>query len=69
MSVNSAGIACVGHAVGTVLQALPRRPVGSDFLAPPVFSAVYLAPSVAAAATTAGMLLVFHTRSHASQSR
>jgi len=57
-SVNSMGIACVGLAIGTILQALPRGPVGSGFLAPPLFSAVYLAPSVLAA-ETGGMPLVF----------
>jgi xanthine permease XanP len=51
-------IACVGLAIGTILQALPRGPVGSGFLAPPVFSAVYLAPSVLAA-EAGGMPLVF----------
>ncbi len=51
-------IACVGLAIGTVLQALPRGPVGSGFLAPPVFSAVYLAPSLLAA-EAGGMPLVF----------
>ena len=58
MSVNSMGIACLGLAIGTILQALPRGPVGSGFLAPPLFSAVYLAPSVLAA-ETGGMPLVF----------
>ena len=52
------GIACVGLAIGTLLQALPRGPVGSGFLAPPVFSAIYLAPSVLAA-EKGGMPLVF----------
>jgi xanthine permease XanP len=36
-------------AAGTVLQALPRGPVGSRFLAPSIFTGVYLAPSVLAA--------------------
>ncbi len=58
MSVDAMGIACVGLAIGTVLQALPRGPVGSGFLAPPLFSAVYLAPSVLAA-EIGGMPLVF----------
>src|SRR6266403_3746177 len=57
-SVDAMGIACVGLAIGTALQALPRGPVGSGFLAPPVFSAVYLAPSVLAA-QIGGMTLVF----------
>lgn len=42
-------MAMIASAVGTVLQALPRGPVGSGFLAPPVFSAIYLGPSIMAA--------------------
>ncbi|GAN77610.1 solute carrier family 23 protein [Acidisphaera rubrifaciens] len=57
-SVNLMGIACIAVAIGTALQALPRGPVGSGFLAPPVFSATYLAPSVLAA-QAGGMPLVF----------
>jgi xanthine permease XanP len=57
-SVNIMGIACVALAIGTTLQALPRGPVGSGFLAPPVYSATYLAPSVLAA-QIGGMPLVF----------
>jgi len=56
-SVTTMSIACVGLAIGTALQALPRGPVGSGFLAPPVFSAVYLAPSILAA-QIGGMPLV-----------
>ena len=51
------GIACIALAVGTALQALPRGPIGSGFLAPPVFSATYLGPSVMAA-EIGGMRLV-----------
>jgi xanthine permease XanP len=58
MSVNTLGIACLGLSIGTALQALPRGPIGSGFLAPPVFSATYLAPSVLAA-DVGGMPLVF----------
>jgi xanthine permease XanP len=58
MSVNTLGIACLGLSIGTALQALPRGPIGSGFLAPPVFSATYLAPSVLAA-EVGGMPLVF----------
>jgi xanthine/uracil permease len=57
-SVNLMGVACVAMAIGTTLQALPRGPVGSGFLAPPVYSATYLAPSVLAA-QIGGMPLVF----------
>jgi xanthine permease XanP len=56
-SVGMMGIACSALAVGTALQALPRGPVGSGFLAPPVFSATYLGPSVIAA-ESGGMRLV-----------
>src|SRR5260370_7809009 len=57
-SIQAISISCVGLAIGTALQALPRGPIGSGFLAPPVYSAVYLAPSVIAA-HIGGMPLVF----------
>ncbi len=57
-SVNLMGIACFALAIGTALRALPRGPVGSGFLAPPVYSATFLAPSVLAA-QIGGMPLVF----------
>ena len=41
-------MAMIASAFGTALQALPRGPVGSGFLAPPVFSAIYLGPSILA---------------------
>jgi NCS2 family nucleobase:cation symporter-2 len=34
--------------VGAVLQALPQGPIGSGFLCPPVFTAIYIGPSLAA---------------------
>ena len=46
-SAVSAGM--IALAVGTALQALPRGPIGSGFFAPPVFSAIYLGPSLLAA--------------------
>lgn len=42
-------MAMIASAVGTMLQALHRGPVGSGYLAPPVFSAIYLGPSILAA--------------------
>src|SRR5262245_40219468 len=45
-------------AVAVLLQALPRGPVGSRFLAPSIFTGVYLAPSLMAA-KTGGMPLVW----------
>lgn len=56
--VGVIGMALVAAAIGTVLQGLPRGPVGSGFLAPPVFSAIYLAPSILAA-EKGGLPLVF----------
>jgi xanthine permease XanP len=58
LGVRVLSCACVAIAIGTALQALPRGPVGSGFLAPPVFSAIYLAPSVLAA-EIGGLPLVF----------
>lgn len=43
------GMAMIASAIGTVLQALHRGPIGSGYLAPPVFSAIYLGPSILAA--------------------
>jgi len=45
-------------AVAALLQALPRGPVGSRFLAPSIFTGVYLAPSLLAA-KTGGLPLVW----------
>jgi xanthine permease XanP len=45
-------------AVGTVLQALSRGPVGSRFLAPTIYTGIYLAPSLLAA-KLGGMPLVW----------
>lgn len=42
-------MAMIASALGTMLQALNRGPVGSGYLAPPVFSAIYLGPSILAA--------------------
>jgi hypothetical protein len=54
--VRVLAIACVGLAIGTILQA-QRGPIGSEFLALPVYSAVFLAPSIEAA--QGGMALVY----------
>lgn len=58
VGVNLMGVACISLAIGAVLQSLPRGPVGSGFLAPPLFSAIFLAPCVLAA-QIGGMPLVF----------
>jgi NCS2 family nucleobase:cation symporter-2 len=46
---SAISMAMIASAIGTGLQALPRGPIGSGFLAPPVFSAIYLGPSILAA--------------------
>jgi NCS2 family nucleobase:cation symporter-2 len=54
--ILSAGVLALG--IGTALQALTRGPVGSGYLAPTGFQAVYLGPSIAAA-QAGGLPLVF----------
>ncbi|WIM13885.1 solute carrier family 23 protein [Enhydrobacter sp.] len=56
--VAAIGMALIAAAIGTALQGLPRGPLGSGFLAPPVYSAIYLAPSILAA-ERGGLPLVF----------
>jgi NCS2 family nucleobase:cation symporter-2 len=56
--VRVIGMALVAAAIGAVLQGLPRGPVGSGFLAPPIYSAIYLGPSILAA-EKGGLPLVF----------
>jgi xanthine permease XanP len=51
-------IGMLALAVAVLLQALPRGPVGSRFLAPSIFTGVYLAPSLVAA-KSGGMPLVW----------
>jgi xanthine permease XanP len=48
-TVSAVSLGMVALAVTTALQALRRGPVGSGYLAPPVFSAIYLGPSLLAA--------------------
>lgn len=49
VSRSALSLGMIAIAISTVLQGLPRGPIGSGFLAPPVFSAIYLGPSVLAA--------------------
>jgi len=48
-TVNILRLSMLALAVAVLLQALPRGPVGSRFLAPSIFTGVYLAPSLLAA--------------------
>ena len=52
------GISFLGLAVAAVLQALPRGPVGSGFLAPSSFAGLFITPSIAAA-SVGGLPLLF----------
>jgi NCS2 family nucleobase:cation symporter-2 len=52
------GMSSLALAVGAILQALRRGPVGSGYMAPPVISATFMGPSVVAAGV-GGMRLVY----------
>jgi xanthine permease XanP len=56
--VDVVGLSLLVLAVGAVMQALPRGPVGSGYLCPPDFTAAYL-PSSVLAVKTGGLSLVF----------
>jgi NCS2 family nucleobase:cation symporter-2 len=47
--LNALSLGMVALAVSTMLQAVWKGPVGSGYLAPPVFSAIYIGPAVLAA--------------------
>ncbi|HWL69763.1 MAG TPA: solute carrier family 23 protein [Geminicoccus sp.] len=55
---SAISLGMIAAAIATVLQALRSGPVGSGFLAPPVYSAIYLGPSIQAAAV-GGLPAVF----------
>jgi len=57
-SANILSLAMLVLGIGTVLQALAKGPVGSGFLAPINFSAIYLGPSLVAV-QLGGLPLVF----------
>lgn len=56
--ISAVSLGMVAAAIGAMLQALRRGPVGSGFLASPVFSAIYLGPSLLAAKSY-GLAAVF----------
>jgi xanthine permease XanP len=57
-TLGALSLGMVALAISTVLQAHWRGPVGSGYLAPPVFSAIYIGPAVLAA-NTGGLPAVF----------
>lgn len=58
LTANLLAIAMLVLGLGTFLQAMRIGPIGSGYMCPAVFTAVYLAPSLAAA-HTGGLALVF----------
>ena len=57
-TLNALSLGMIALAISTVLQTVWRGPVGSGYLAPPVFSAIYIGPAVLAA-DTGGLPAVF----------
>ena len=49
--LNALSCGMIALATSTVLQSIWKGPVGSGYLAPPVFSAIYIGPAVLAAGT------------------
>jgi len=58
VTVNAVCMGMIAAGIATMLQSIWKGPVGSGYLAPPVFSAIFLGPSVLAA-KTAGLPVVF----------
>jgi len=48
LTANALGLAVMALGVATILQALPRGPIGSGYLCPANYSAIYVAPALAA---------------------
>jgi NCS2 family nucleobase:cation symporter-2 len=57
-TLNALSLGMIALAVSTMLQSIWKGPVGSGYLAPPVFSAIYIGPAVLAAGT-GGLPAVF----------
>ena len=57
-TLNALSLGMIALAISAALQAIWRGPVGSGYLAPPVFSAIYIGPAVFAAGT-GGLPAVF----------
>jgi xanthine permease XanP len=57
-TLSALSLGMIALAISTVLQSIRRGPIGSGYLAPPVFSAIYIGPAVLAAGT-GGLPAVF----------
>src|SRR5262245_402726 len=55
---SAVSMSLIAMGISPGLQAIPKGPIGSGYLAPPVISAIYLAPSVLAV-KAGGLPLVF----------
>jgi len=49
LTVSAISMGMIAVSIATVLQSIWKGPIGSGYFAPPVFSAIYLGPSVLAA--------------------
>jgi len=58
VTLNALSFGLIALAISTALQSIWKGPVGSGYLAPPVFSAIYIGPAVLAAGT-GGLPAVF----------
>src|SRR6516162_4134088 len=57
-TITALSLGMIALAISAVLQSMRKGPVGSGYLAPPVFSAIYIGPAVLAAGT-GGLPAVF----------
>ena len=57
-TLDALSLGMIALAIATVLQSMRKGPVGSGYLAPPVFSAIYIGAAVLAA-DTGGLPAVF----------
>jgi xanthine permease XanP len=57
-TLSALSLGMIALAISTILQAIWQGPVGSGYLAPPVFSAIYIGPAVFAA-ESGGLPAVF----------
>ena len=58
LSANILSLAVIALGIAAILQAIPKGPVGSGFLCPANYSAIYLAPAIASA-KMGGLPLLF----------
>jgi xanthine permease XanP len=57
-TLNALSLGMIALGISAALQAIRKGPIGSGYLAPPVFSAIYIGPALFAA-DTGGLPAVF----------